>query len=102
MKPSPPFQSKSGPSRQAAEEIRPKTTTLRGLVFAAIERAARHGMTDQEIQNQLGMDPSTQRPRRVELVERGLVIDSGTTRKTRAGRSATVWVAAPGQLSLWR
>jgi hypothetical protein len=55
---------------------------------------ADYGATDEEIQFVVGMNPSTQRPRRIELVRMGLVRDSGTTRLTRAGRKATVWVIA--------
>ena len=47
--------------------------------------------TDEEIQQALGMNPSTQRPRRIELVEAGLVEDSGETRETTAGRRAAIW-----------
>jgi hypothetical protein len=38
----------------------------------------------------LGMNPSTQRPRRIELERRGLVVKDGT-RKTSSGRMAVVW-----------
>lgn len=54
------------------------------------------GATDEEAQDALGMGPSTQRPRRVELVGLGLVYDGGGTRPTRSGRKATVWVAKGG------
>jgi hypothetical protein len=37
------------------------------------------------------MNPSTQRPRRVELVEGGWVEDSGERRPTRSGMDAVVW-----------
>lgn len=49
------------------------------------------GLTDEEIQEALRMNPSTERPRRIELVELLLVRDSGLRRKTRSGRSAVVW-----------
>jgi transcription initiation factor IIE alpha subunit len=48
------------------------------------------GLTDEEMQTRLGMNPSTQRPRRIELARRGLVVEAGT-RKTASGRMATVW-----------
>lgn len=51
------------------------------------------GLTDEEMQTRLGMNPSTQRPRRVELVRRGLVVEAGT-RRTTSGRLAVVWQAA--------
>ena len=39
------------------------------------------------------MNPSTQRPRRVELVRANLVFATTEKRKTKSGRSATVWQA---------
>lgn len=38
------------------------------------------------------MNPSTERPRRVELVKGGWIRDSGKTRKTHSGSEATVWI----------
>jgi hypothetical protein len=46
------------------------------------------------MQAELQMQGSTQRPRRVELVRAGLVVDSGLRRRTFAGRSAVVWKGA--------
>lgn len=47
------------------------------------------------MQTCLGMNPSTQRPRRIELVKAGLVIGpEGLTRKTSSGRKAQVWKLA--------
>ena len=54
----------------------------------------RQGWADEQAQNALGMNPSSQRPRRVELVQAGLVKDSGQRRATSSGRTAVVWVAA--------
>ena len=51
------------------------------------------GVTDEEIAAALGMNPSTERPRRIELVKRGLVVEAGTT-KTASGRKATAWRVA--------
>jgi len=48
------------------------------------------GATDEEMQTELGMNPSTQRPRRVELARKGLVVESGT-RRTTSGRMAGIW-----------
>jgi predicted ArsR family transcriptional regulator len=52
------------------------------------------GLTDEEMQRRLGMNPSTQRPRRIELARRGFVVADGT-RKTSSGRWATVWRVRP-------
>jgi DNA-binding IclR family transcriptional regulator len=59
----------------------------------ALLQATPGGLTDEEMQRQLEMNPSTQRPRRIELARRGLVVDAGT-RRTASGRMATVWRVA--------
>ena len=89
----PPAQAASRTSVQAAERIREDAGTLRGRVLAYLRGAGARGGTDEEIQAALDMNPSTERPRRGELVEAGFVIDSGSTRPTRSGRQATVWLA---------
>jgi hypothetical protein len=75
-------------------EAVPLTGSKRRLVYDYVQVMGDIGATDEEIQDILGMNPSTQRPRRVELVDAGLIRDSGATRKTRSGRPAVVWVAA--------
>ena len=78
-------------SRAAAKAIKPCAQTLRWQVLGCLKRSLEYGCTDHEIQTQLGMDPSTERPRRGELVAAGLVVDSGFVRPTPSGRMATVW-----------
>lgn len=78
-------------AKEAARLIR--TGTARGRVYAALA-ASIVGMTDEELQHELDMNPSTERPRRVELVEYGLVVDSGERRTTHAGIEAIVWAVA--------
>lgn len=75
----------------AALEAYPNTGTWRLRVLQALVDAGARGATDEEIQRALGLNPSTQRPRRVELVELGWIEDSGARRPTRSGRSAAVW-----------
>jgi len=53
------------------------------------------GLTDEEMQTVLVMGANTQRPRRLELVEAGVVIDSGKRRPTSIGNDAIVWVKNP-------
>lgn len=48
--------------------------------------------TDEQLQDALGMEGSTERPRRVELVDAGLVERVGTAR-TKSGRAAALWGA---------
>jgi hypothetical protein len=89
----PPAQSHSRTSQAAAEQIQPNAGTLRAEVLEHLRKSGPHGATDEEMQTALGMNPSTQRPRRIELVRAGLASDSGTTRPTISGRQATVWKA---------
>lgn len=83
----------SSTSRAAAESIEPAITTLRGIVLAFLRTEAPGGATDEEMQLGLGMGPSTQRPRRIELVRGGLVRATGVQRQTSSGRMAEVWTA---------
>lgn len=68
----------------------------RKAVYDNILRGVTSGRTDAEIQFNLGMKGNTQRPRRLELVEVGLVIDSGMRRETPKGNNAIVWLAVGG------
>lgn len=88
----PPFVRGSETSEAAADKIRPVYETERERVFQTLLARGETGATDQELQDDLHMDPSTQRPRRVELVRADKVADSGRTRPTRKGRQAVVWV----------
>lgn len=90
VEPLPPCQPHSATSRAAAEQIEPTAGTLRAAVRDWL-RARPDGATDEEMQDGLAMSPSTQRPRRIELVAAGWVRDSGRTRPTRSGRKAVVW-----------
>lgn len=84
----PPAQMHSPTSRAAAEAIAPDASTLRERVFRCI--LTNGPVTDQEIQDLCKMDPSTERPRRVELVNAGRIYAAGKKR-TRSGRSAFAW-----------
>jgi len=83
----------SDTSRDAARGVAPILNKLQSRVFNWLESRGDQGATDEEIQRALGMNPSTQRPRRIELQKQGLVADSGIRRKTASGRMAGVWVA---------
>lgn len=87
------FQASSPTSHEAAVAIRPAAETLRAKVLEYLRSRGETGATDEEIQDGLGMAQNTERPRRVELVEAGSVVDSGETRKTRSGRKAVIWRA---------
>jgi transcription initiation factor IIE alpha subunit len=82
----------------SAMEIQPTSGRERIRVLTVIADAGDRGLTDEEIQTLLEMNPSTERPRRVELVERGWVQKTGARRRTRSGRSAVVWRLSPAAL----
>jgi hypothetical protein len=85
----------------AALLVYPLTGTKRRIVLDMIRMAGEHGATDDEMQLELGMNPSTQRPRRVELVDDGWVEDSGRSRPTRSGVAAVVWVLTEAGRAHW-
>lgn len=83
-----PYQAHSGTSREAASSIKGKSARLREQVLQELRR---NPATDEELATLLTLSGNTARPRRVELVELGLVEDSGQRRKTASGRNAVVW-----------
>ena len=84
-----PFQSHSETSRAAAENA--------PAMEAQVEAWFRdYGEgTDQEAMDGTGLSESTCRARRVALMDRGVVRDTGRTRAVRSGRQATVWEYVP-------
>lgn len=90
----PPAQRHSATSMEAARLISGKAGTLREKVRQFLELRGKAGATDEEIQSGLVMAANTERPRRRELEQAGIVRDSGMTRTTTSGRAATVWVLA--------
>lgn len=74
-------------SRTAAQAVlRPGTNRFQVLASLARDGA----QTDYQLQQRLGMDPSTERPRRGELVDAGLVVEAGFTRRHQ-GRDWNAW-----------
>lgn len=84
-----PFVRSSATSELAAAQAEPASHTQRRRVLDLLRGCV--GLTDEQMQTALGMNPSTQRPRRIELVKSGFVVDSGLTAKTVSGRLATIW-----------
>ena len=80
-------------SAKAADSLGPATLNAMQRQVLALLQATPEGLTDEEMQQRLEMNPSTQRPRWIELARRGLVVEAGT-RRTASGRMATVWRAA--------
>ena len=76
-------------SVEAAKRAAPRASGDRLRILRAL---ADHGcMTDEAIQVTLDMNPSTERPRRGELVDDGCVRDSGRMGRTRSGCRAVLW-----------
>ena len=88
-------------SRQAATLLlNPSSARTRILEELQRHRADGGGCTDLELQEALKLDPSTERPRRGELVDAGLVQEGRTTR-VHNGRKWTVWrITERGQQAL--
>jgi len=81
----------SATSAAAADSLSPATLNAmqRRVLEFLLDRGAA-GATDEEMQKELEMNPSTQRPRRVELARKGLIVEAGT-RRTASGRMAGIW-----------
>lgn len=92
-----PYQKHSSTSKAAGDGMMYRLSGLRRKVYDYLADHPK-GLTDEEIQDALAMNPSTQRPRRVELVVMNAVVDSGEIRETRSGASAVVWVARLGEI----
>ncbi len=87
-----PFQPHSEASREAAKSVEPSAASVRGRILWLLRRTG--PLTDEVIQFACALNPSTERPRRIELVRLGLVEDSGQTAPTKSGRKAVLWRAA--------
>jgi hypothetical protein len=83
----------SATSAAAADSLGPATLNAMQRRVLDLLQATPDGLTDEEMARRLGMNPSTQRPRRIELARRGLVVKCGT-RRTASGRMADVWRVA--------
>lgn len=98
--PSAPYVAHSATSRAAAESVTRSTAqTDRERILAFLLRAGVTGATDEEGFDTLQMNPSTYRPRRIELAQAGRIVPlvvegKGIARPTHSGRFAVVWVAA--------
>lgn len=89
LSPSLPYVTHSATSRAAAKALLSKANTLRSKVYRWL--LDNGPASDETMQYALDMNPSTQRPRRIELVRMGLIQDSGLRGVTRSGRQATIW-----------
>lgn len=87
----------AAPAQQHSVTSRAAADSLDGKVLNALQRRVLdfiawrpNGATDEEIASELEMNPSTVRPRRIELARRGMIVEGGS-RRTTSGRMATVW-----------
>jgi len=80
-------------SAQAADSLGPAALNAMQRRVYQLLQLHPDGLTDEEIACRLCMNPSTERPRRIELFRRGLVVRGGV-RKTKSGRNADVWRVA--------
>ena len=89
-----PYQRHSETSKDAADSIVDDLPRLQKRVYERLLWLGSYGATDEQIQIALSMNPSTQRPRRIELTNKGLVHaveGPNGKRLTRSGRKAQVW-----------
>ena len=86
----------------AAEKVQTELSNLQAKVLAVF-RTVGDGLTDSELTDwfaRYGGDslaPSTARRRRTDLVTRGQLQDSGTTRKNTYGNAEIVWCLAQSE-----
>ena len=80
-------------SRDAAESIRPFSAAMKERVRRHIAVCDGHGATCDEIEVRLGLRHQTASARIKDLAKDKVIYRSGTTRPTRSGRQAHVWLA---------
>ncbi len=90
-----PFQKHSATSAKAAAKIEKHIGPMHRRILELLAKYP-DGLTDDAMQTLLEMNPSTQRPRRIELASYGRIIPTDTTQLTRSGRAAQVWKLAGG------
>lgn len=79
-------------SHMAADEITPALRQLQAMVLAYAARRGLGGFTDPEMNEDFGTHLSTYRTRRAELVEMGLIEDSGKRLQVGGkGRKHAIW-----------
>lgn len=94
-----PAENDTATGQEAAAAIRGAVGKLRTIVLTYLFHVGHTGATDDELQTALRMNPSTERPRRVELLQLGFITDAGVRRRTSTGRSAMVWRITPAGIA---
>lgn len=80
-------------SRAAALDIDNSRYRQCDQIHAAVLGSALAGMTREEIQKATGLSGDTVRPRVLELLEAGRLVNAGELRRTSSGRMAEVLLA---------
>jgi hypothetical protein len=83
------YQKHSETSMAAAESMASRAAVTRRRVYDFLLDTG--PATDETIARALDMNPSTARPRRIELVELGSVVESGYKEINSSGREAVLW-----------
>lgn len=83
-------------SHEAARAITPDLTAIQRRVLRFAQRRGGEGFTDLDLEHLMGDHGSTFRTRRRELVDRGMVRDTGATRRPEGrARRFIVWAVTP-------
>ena len=88
----PPHVKQSDTSKEAALSVVDTAMSVRHQVLRLIAKCGTRGLTTDEIERILARSHQTVSARVKELRNDGLVVDSGSRRRTRFGRRAAVWV----------
>jgi predicted ArsR family transcriptional regulator len=79
-----------GTSREAADNIAPAASGLRGAVLRELA-ANPNGLTPDELARRFDKSFLSIRPRFSELLEKGLIVEAGARRKNESGHTANVY-----------
>lgn len=80
-------------SYAAAQAIAPVTGKLQQMVYTFAVQRGSYGFTDQELFLAFpDRSENSLRPRRIELVDAGRLIDNGQRRKNARNRECIVWI----------
>jgi predicted HTH transcriptional regulator len=90
--PDTPGYKRSGTSQDAAEAIKDRAPSLQAQVLELLKDAA---LTADECATLLGKKEFSIRPRLSQAKAKGLIFDTGKTRKNTSGADAIVWKACP-------
>jgi hypothetical protein len=85
-------------SRMAAQNVLPRTGTLRRQVHDLVKNVGYSGVTDEELEVRLNGKHQSISACRRSLVLDGYLVDSGRTRKNRTGNECIIWIHKDSQI----